>query len=273
LYYRIAIQNHAYFVGIGQSDQLYRLDTKDTPENLRRKGSLSDVSAAIDAQVFNRFLYRFNYAEDLDMGIRLLQAGYSIKLIASVQTIHGHNRPAGYYLKRAYVESRAMEDIHVLFRAPRQSAEAVARKIVLGAGMLSYAMEKALLNRLDICTTDSFIAILQTHLSDALNGRLVSAYMAAHDGSIGWCVQTLEQLGRESRPDEAEIFHHVCYYLDHIVRPYLLEQGITTLNRLIQEEVCDCLSKQFCMAAGRALAGIEPSEPLYESLQVLSEGV
>ena len=166
-----------------------------------------------------------------------------------------------------------MEHIHVLLRVPRQSVEAVARKIVFGAGVLSYALEEALMNRLDTCETDLFIRTLQVQLSDALNARLVSAYMAAHDASIAWCVQTLEPFGRESRPDEAEIFYHVCYYLDEYVRPYLLEQGITSLNRLEQEEVCGCLSKQFCIGAGRALAGIEPSDPLHESLKVLSEGV
>lgn len=106
-----------------------------------------------------------------------------------------------------------------------------------------------------------------------LNRRSVSSYMAAHDDLIRWCVQTLEQPERESRPDETEIFHHVCSYLDNSVRPHLLEQGIPALNRLIQEEACDCLSKQFCIAADRALAGIEPGEPLYDTLQVLTKGV
>lgn len=273
LYYRIAVQNHALFVGVGQSDQLYRLDEKETPESLRRKGSISDVSAAIDAEVFKSFLYRLNYAEDLDMGIRLLRAGYAIKLLSSVQTIHGHNRPVGYYLKRAYVEAKALEDIHALLSAPRQNAEAIARKVTLGDGMLSYAIEKTLINTPGICSTDSFIGLLQQHLSAALRGRLVSAYIPAHDDVVCWCMQTLQQFGNKPRPDEAELFHHVCSYLDYTLHPYLLEQGVTMLDRFTQEEVCDCLAKQFCMVAGRALAGIEPTEPLYETLRILSKGV
>ena len=265
--------DRAFLLGTWQSDQLYRLDKEETLESLRRKSSLSDISVAIDAQVFSKFLYRLSYAEDLDMGLRLLQAGYAIKSLASVQTIHGHNRPAGYYLKRAYVETQTLTEIGVLLRAPRQSAAVIARKVTLAAGMLSYAIEKVLENQPETCTTDSFVAVLRKRLSEALKGKRVSMYIASHDDAVSGYLQALEQAGRESQSNEAEIVHHLRYYLDHIVYTYLLEKGITTLDRCVQEEVCDCLTKQFCVVAGGALAGIEPGEPLYDTLQVLSKGV
>ena len=114
---------------------------------------------------------------------------------------------------------------------------------------------------------------MQKYLSEALKERLVSTYIVMQDDLVWWCVQALEPLGHESQPNETELFHHVCYYLDNIVYPYLQENANTTLDKVAQQEVCECLSKQFCMVAGKALAEIEPCEPLYETLQILSKGV
>ena len=139
--------------------------------------------------------------------------------------------------------------------------------------MLSFAIEKSLQDQPDICTTDSFVNALQKHLSNALKEGLVSTYIVAHDELVCWCMQALERLGHESQPNEAELFHHVCYYLDNIVYPYLQENAIATLDKITQQEVCGCLSKQFCMVAGKALAEIESSAQLSETLQILSEGV
>ena len=49
-----------------------------------------------------KYAYRFNYAEDLDMGIRLLRDGYRIALLTDVKVLHGHNRSCGYYIKKGF---------------------------------------------------------------------------------------------------------------------------------------------------------------------------
>ena len=65
----------------------------------------------ISRELFDRYQYRYDYAEDLDLGIRLLEDGYRIKLLSGVRTVHGHDRPAGYYFKRGFVEARSLKKI------------------------------------------------------------------------------------------------------------------------------------------------------------------
>jgi GT2 family glycosyltransferase len=273
LYFKIAMWSHWGFVGIRDGDRLYHLEQNETAESLRRKASLNDVTTAIDARVFKKFLYRFNYAEDLDMGLRLLKSGYAIKLLASTQSIHGHNRPAGYYLKRSYVEARTLVSIEPQWGVPRQTIKAAARKVTYGAGLLSHALETMLDGQSGQCALDAFMTSLQKHLSDAIKDRLISGYLSGLDDLLDWCIRTMEPFGRESSPDEAELFHHVCWYLDAIVQPYLSAHGIITLDKTAQEAICGCLVKQFCMFIGSTLAGVGPDEPLYETIQILAKGV
>lgn len=72
---------------------------------LRSYGQLSDVACLIPKEVFSQYRYRGDYAEDLDLGIRLIKDGYKVAMLASVKVVHSHNRPAYYYLKRSFVDT------------------------------------------------------------------------------------------------------------------------------------------------------------------------
>ncbi len=71
---------------------------------LKRNGQLDDVACLIRKDVFDKYQYRGVYKEDLDLGIRLIENGYSIARFASIDVIHSHNRKAFYFLKRAIVD-------------------------------------------------------------------------------------------------------------------------------------------------------------------------
>src|SRR5262249_25076884 len=61
--------------------------------------------------VFMKYRFRGNYAEDLDLGLRLIRDGYKLALLGSTRIIHSHNRPAYYHLKRGYVDNLAISKI------------------------------------------------------------------------------------------------------------------------------------------------------------------
>lgn len=111
LFYRIATYNYACFLGTVDLDKLNRLDGSESFDEVRKKASITDISAAIKAEVFNKYKYRFDYAEDLDLGIRILNDGGTIKLFKDVRVEHGHNRDMDYYFKRCYVETEAFKKI------------------------------------------------------------------------------------------------------------------------------------------------------------------
>lgn len=103
LFYRLNVESHKEF--IGKKDLLCNLNLCTDALQFRRCAALNDVSCAVDKGIFLRFLYRLSYAEDLDLGVRLLLSGYQLKLLRSVSVIHGHNRSVLYYLKRGLCDA------------------------------------------------------------------------------------------------------------------------------------------------------------------------
>lgn len=101
--YDSMINTHYRFLGCLDYDRIGDYRGGDHM-SLRAYGQLSDVSCLISKETFNKYRYRGDYAEDLDLGIRLIKDGYCVAMLASIKVIHSHNRPAYYYLKRSFVD-------------------------------------------------------------------------------------------------------------------------------------------------------------------------
>lgn len=111
IYYRIAAASHRRFLGIERNDRIGSWQEGMDSRTLRINASLNDITVLISRELFDKYQYRYDYAEDLDLGTRLLKGGYRIKLLSGVRTVHGHDRPAGYYFKRGFVEARSLKKI------------------------------------------------------------------------------------------------------------------------------------------------------------------
>ena len=82
------------------------------PTEKRRLCGLEDVCCLIRKDVFDKFKFKsIQYAEDLELGLRLQRNGYKIAFLYSVGVVHSHNRSASYYLKRSYVDSKSLPEI------------------------------------------------------------------------------------------------------------------------------------------------------------------
>ena len=103
LMYDSMIDTHYRFLGCLEQDRIGQ-HQGDDHMSLRSQGQLSDVSCLIPRDLFAQFRYRGNYAEDLDLGMRLIKQGWRVAMLASVKVVHSHNRPAYYYLKRSFVD-------------------------------------------------------------------------------------------------------------------------------------------------------------------------
>lgn len=101
--YDSMINTHYRFLGCHEQDRIGDYQG-DEHMALRSRGQLSDVACLISRQLFNRYKYRGDYAEDLELGIRLIKDGHRVAMLASVKVVHSHNRAAFYYLKRSYVD-------------------------------------------------------------------------------------------------------------------------------------------------------------------------
>jgi rhamnosyltransferase len=107
-------QHYFYTLDAG-SDRICHTDTDfDTlpGEEKRRLAGLDDVSCLIKKDIFEKFRFRkIQSSEDLDLGKRLIKAGYKNAFFFSIGVIHSHNRDPGYFLKRSYVDTKTVADI------------------------------------------------------------------------------------------------------------------------------------------------------------------
>lgn len=78
----------------------------------RRMAQIDNVFSCVRRDVFEQFRYRrLPYAEDLDLGIRLLDAGHKIAFLSSVSVVHSHVRPSAYFFKRSMVGIETLLDL------------------------------------------------------------------------------------------------------------------------------------------------------------------
>jgi O-antigen biosynthesis protein len=82
------------------------------PEQRRRAAQIDNVLACLRREAFDRHHFQPRaIAEDLDLGLRLLEDGYRIAFLSSVAAIHSHNRTPAYHLRRGFTEWMAMVEL------------------------------------------------------------------------------------------------------------------------------------------------------------------
>ncbi|MBS1232861.1 MAG: rfbN, partial [Nitrospirae bacterium] len=77
---------------------------------------LDSVCLGIKKTVFDTYRFLSNYAEDLELGIRLIKGGHALMFQSSNAVIHSHNRPPMYFLKRSYVDTVSLSEILMFAR-------------------------------------------------------------------------------------------------------------------------------------------------------------
>ena len=71
----------------------------------RRLSQLDNVFCCYKKDIFDKFRFSpLPYAEDLDIGIRLVSEGYKLVFFDSVGVVHSHNRFPSYHFKRSYID-------------------------------------------------------------------------------------------------------------------------------------------------------------------------
>lgn len=106
-----AIWGHYRMLGLNQdrivgSSQLEHL----TPQQKREICQIDDVCSCFRTDIFLKYKYAhtLEYAEDLELGMRLVKDGFKIAQLYSTGVIHSHNRPPSYYLRRSYVDYKVL---------------------------------------------------------------------------------------------------------------------------------------------------------------------
>ena len=81
------------------------------PQEKRRLANLSDSCCCLKRELFLQYQYAVDFAEDLELGLRLLNDGYKLGFLSSAAIIHSHNRNAAYFFKANYADSKLVSQI------------------------------------------------------------------------------------------------------------------------------------------------------------------
>jgi O-antigen biosynthesis protein len=111
LFYRLLMWCHYRYLHLDQDRLLAWDDSCNSDLGLRANSGISDLAALFRQDVFRTYKYHNGFAEDLELGKRLIKDGHRIGFLYSTRVLHSHNRPAYYYLKRGYVDSKFRNEV------------------------------------------------------------------------------------------------------------------------------------------------------------------
>jgi glycosyltransferase involved in cell wall biosynthesis len=259
--YDSMINTHYQFLGCLHYDRIGEL-REQGHFSLRSQGQLSDVSCMIGRETFQRYRYRGDYAEDLDLGIRLIQDGYRVAMLASVKVIHSHNRPAYYYFKRAFVDVVFLVDLFPDFEYARIESQSG-----LFIGILSVAAHLSRWLASPVPPEGSDAATVLRGLSNEWRTRFVriddgGALQLGDTRLDAWLQQFRDGQGQAAllhrTPDAAEsreVQHFLDAFLgrlDHFT--HFVQQTYGPCSEDLMLELRHAIVKTFGSTAGSALA-------------------
>jgi GT2 family glycosyltransferase len=257
LFYRVISWNHHRFMSVDGGDRVMVRPPRPDPMSRRQNAQLSDTACLVGRSLFLRYRHRGEYAEDLDLGLRLSADGYRLAFVASAHIVHSHHRPAWYHLKRSYVEHLALFAMLPGYPSAPGDAATAAGEIV-GSCLALDVLARDVLAKAPLPCPPSW-------LRETVAGALLAPGPAIVGGGAGpdfldprarAFVDRLRAFvtsGDES-PAPGAMAHAVagmsgmvCDYLDHVGQP--LERGLV-------DEFASALYKGWALHAGVRLASV-----------------
>lgn len=258
LFYRQLCWNHYNFLGINEGDRIFSLPEELDHVSLRKNAQLSDLANLISRNVFSKYRYRLNYAEDLDLGIRLIRDGYKIAFLGSVRIIHSHNRSPYYFLKRGYVDNQFLSNIFDDFVTPKICMQSFVPDIAITYVFLNQLISY-ISNLPRPLTPDMFETKIREFFKQGYVGKFLGELPAANE-------QYLDQSTREFLENLINVsgFQYagknyngffITTFLDYIGITFnYLKNSYEYIDDLLLIEIKKCFYKAFSMLVGAHLA-------------------
>ncbi|MBQ3509768.1 MAG: glycosyltransferase [Peptococcaceae bacterium] len=277
LYYKISSEIHAEFMGFSHEDKtgMYRNGYDEL--SLRKNANLNDVACAVQKKIFQNFQYRYDFAEDLDLGVRLIKKGYAIKFLSNVAVIHGHNRSAEYYLKRSLVETLSLDLILNRDAKKLEKTEQEFLYLILAYGTTKYAVEKMRKQKVTDCSVELFFEYLDKSFAEAFSQK-ASFYVNTcrklpADNKVDEIISKLAEgiiLEREGSAYNAA--QHLRHYAKHHIKKYMLKSE-SMITKELEEKIYDALEKQLATFIGSEISHLHPDARMYSLIAELKKGV
>lgn len=244
----------------GGEDRLTALPEDTGYESLRRCAQLSDNACLVKRETYLALGgHRGTYAEDLELGLRLLRAGYRLGLLNSVSVIHSHSRPPVYYFKRAMVDAVNISAMFPDFTMDRPDLyDTVSRAAVAAGANILF------LRQLPSCTGTAEELAQQIR---ALYERSISSLRRMKAEEIGKLLfesgelnvsvrpflEELWQTGGEGYRFESVLAVSQARYLMHYLCPWLSAEN-RAAEESLKAEIPLMLWQYFAQSAGYTAA-------------------
>lgn len=260
LKYKVDNWSHNRYLGVADRDKIGTLPENDNWEELRKNAQLADVSCLVRRDVFERFGYRGDFAEDLRLGIDILRAGEHVALLSSVRVVHAHARIASYYMKRNYVDIKTIKDI-----LPDYPVGSYSLPDIIGDIRQGYICTCTLIDRIGSIGAQQDSASFFDGLSELLEeqkpqnemdmdmlGGYVKPYQDADMETFIGAIADIAEDIRYTR-DRNGIYEELAGYIRGPLRAYICESGMEMDSDLI-DEIKETIYKTYCGIVGTHLA-------------------
>ena len=184
LFYRAISWYHTKFMDAERQDRIMSRPAGEDPHTLRKNAQLSDTACLIPKAVFSKYRYRGDYAEDLDLGLRLLRDGHQLAFLGSTRIVHSHNRPAYYHLRRGYVDNLALLRILPGYPVTFIEPEPLVRDVIFTCDCVNSIVEEELGEVSLPCRPTELSRIVSQALRAACTRRCPSVMDQQHHGYL-----------------------------------------------------------------------------------------
>lgn len=277
LFYKLASKLDAKFRGIAETDQINVLTKSDDEFSVRRKAALSDVACAVDASLIKKMKYRGKYAEDLELGIRLLRNGYQVLISHDLCVEHGHNRSSGYYLKRILTEQVTLAPVVPQCVSEPDEIHPVALKILSVAEAVQDTLEFLRLENDENFSVIDYIEKVtgefQTYIEypERYKGKLEIPFP---DEILNKCIAVCEPYCMADYEGDYQILEELRWYLLYDVKPYVEKYiGLDCCEQKVLSELEACIMKQMACRIGYFLGKLRYNFILQEKFGEFLKGV
>lgn len=213
------------------------------------------------------YKYRNDYAEDLDLGLRLIKDKYRLVYVSTTKVIHSHTRPPYYILKRSLVDNTALSKLFADFPKAKVDSKMFCEDIIFMYGLIGEIVSKKILRLKTPFKSDILRRIVMEGLDEGFTSRYPIELSIENTPYVdSEFISFVNKINKQYDPKSAEQNYHGKLLSDvkgyaNMTFDYLLER-YETIDNYMKEDVIACLYKILAIVVGTEFAFYDYGENL-----------
>ena len=233
-----------------------------------------------------RYQFRGNYAEDLDLGLRLISDNFRLMLLSSAPVMHSHTRSAMYHFRRGIVDVVALKRIMPEYPVRDVNVSQAYNRILTTAFMTFYVVRTLLVQVTETITTKqlrkkmwAIYAEAETAARVITKDQIVESIaqdLGVDDGGMRNLVKEI-LFAAPAVAFDSENFLDVGAFITDQAMSYYDHLG-KDISRGDVLDICDTIIKRFGQIVGIVFAeysmtAVEKDDALDRMIQKYNQGI